>query len=58
MSMETKMVKASKDVASEATRIVDGMLKKTWSILDAAVEKQAPTEILNQKAIKNIQGIT
>ena len=58
MSFDTTAVKGTKDVASQGIRITDGLMKKAWSILDAAVEKKAPTEILNQKAIQNIQGIT
>jgi len=58
MSIESNPVKATKDITSQGVRIVDGLVKKAWSIMDAAVEKQVPSEILNQKAIQSIQGKT
>lgn len=58
MSVETAAVKGTRDVASKGIRITDGIMKKAWSILEAAVEKKPASEILNQKAIRSVQGKT
>lgn len=57
MSLETAAVKGTRDVASKGIRITDGIMKKAWSILEAAVEKKSPHEKLSKRAVSNIQGI-
>ena len=44
------------DAVNTSVKVVDTGLKKIWSLLDAASEKKAPSEILSQKAIGAIQG--
>ena len=58
MSMDTAAAKGTKDVTMKGVRIADGMMKKAWSILDAAVQKKPASDILNQRAIRSVQGKT
>jgi hypothetical protein len=51
-----KAVKAAADVSQTTIRIIEGTIKKAWSILDAASEKKPPSEMLSPKAIRAIQG--
>jgi hypothetical protein len=51
-----KAVKAAADVSQTTIRIIEGTIKKAWSILDAASEKKPPSEMLSPKAITAIQG--
>jgi hypothetical protein len=37
-------------------KVADTAIKKAWSIMDAATEKQSPSEYLGQQAVKSIQG--
>ena len=50
------IAKGATDAIRAGTKIVEGTLKKAWSILDAASEKKQPSEVLNPKAVKAIQG--
>ncbi len=50
-------------IAKEATAVTQtavkesfNLVKKAWSILDAASEKTPPSEFLSPKAIQSIQG--
>ena len=43
---------AAKTVVKESMNLV----KKAWSIMDAATEKQPPGDYLSPKAIQSIQG--
>ncbi|HNZ02193.1 MAG TPA: hypothetical protein PKJ34_13335 [Anaerolineaceae bacterium] len=54
--METAAIKATQDVAAKGIRLLDSAVKKAWSIMDAASEKQRPSDILGQKTIRSIQG--
>lgn len=56
MSIETAANKATKDVAVKGVNVVDATIKKVWSILDAASEKEMPSKLLRPQAIKSIQG--
>lgn len=42
--------------ARAAAKISEGLVKKPWSIMDAASEKLQPSEYLSQQAIRSIQG--
>ena len=46
-------VKTAKTVEKGAERL----LKKAWSMMDAAAEKQTPSQYLSDAGIKAIQGI-
>ncbi len=56
MSIETAVIKTSKDVAVKGVNVADATIKKVWSILDAASEKEAPSKLLRPQAIRSIQG--
>lgn len=45
-------VRTAKEVEKGAERL----LKKAWSVMDAAAEKQSPSEYLSDVGIKAIQG--
>jgi hypothetical protein len=55
MTLETTK-KAATDVATQTMKAADTAIKKAWSIMDAATEKQSPSEYLSQKAVNSIQG--
>ena len=44
------------DAAQTSVKVVDAGLKKIWSVVDAAGERKAPSEMLSPKAIGAIQG--
>jgi hypothetical protein len=56
MALEAMAAQETMKAAQEATRLVDQSVRKAWSILDAAAEKQRPSEVLSQQAIRAIQG--
>ncbi len=49
---------AATDVVKTTVKIAETAVKKAWSILDAASQKQSPSEYLSPKAIQSIQGKT
>jgi hypothetical protein len=55
MALETTK-KAVTDVATTTMKVADTAIKKAWSIMEAAAEKQSPSEYLGQQAVKSIQG--
>ena len=44
------------DAVKTSVKVAETGLKNIWSILDAAGEKKAPSEMLSPKAINAIQG--
>lgn len=54
--MENAAINGTEEVARKTVSVVEAAVKKVWSILDAASEKQAPSKMLNPQAIKSIQG--
>ncbi len=42
----------------KGARLVEAGIKKAWSVLEAAAEKQSPSEYLSPKAIHSMQGKT
>jgi hypothetical protein len=56
MPIESTVANTTRDISKKGLQAADGGLKKVWSILDAASEKKAPSEILSPKAIQAIQG--
>lgn len=56
MSLETTAIKATKDVAAKGVNVLDTTIKKVWSILEAASEKEPPSKTLYPQAIKAMQG--
>ena len=56
MTIEAGVTKGAKDTIKTGVKMVDAGFKKAWSLLDAATEKQKPSEVLSQKAVSAIQG--
>ncbi len=56
MTLEATAAKATQDTIRQGVRTTEALLKKAWSILDAATEKKSPSEYLSPKAIAAIQG--
>ncbi|GAB4501134.1 MAG: hypothetical protein Fur0035_06750 [Anaerolineales bacterium] len=48
--------KTAADVAKTGLGLAESTLKKVWTLAEAAVEKQAPSEYLSPKAIRAMQG--
>lgn len=48
--------KTVSDAAKAGMKIADGIVKKAWTILEAAVEKQRPSEYMSKGGIAAIQG--
>jgi hypothetical protein len=53
---EALAFKAAKDTTRQAVGAVEAMVKKAWSVLEAAAEKQSPSEYLSPRAVSAIQG--
>ena len=56
MSAESTAVKTVSDGTKGIVRTAENLVKKLWSIMDAASEKKAPGDYLSSKAISSIQG--
>jgi hypothetical protein len=50
------MEKAISDATKAGLKISEGIVKKAWTILEAAAEKQRPSEYLSRDGITKIQG--
>lgn len=50
------VVKEAADVTKTAVKESLNLVKKAWSIMDAASQKQPPSDYLSPIAIQNIQG--
>ena len=53
---EKLVVDAAVKTARVAERGAEALVKKAWSVMDAAAEKQKPSEYLSQRAVRSIQG--
>ena len=53
---EKLVVDATVKTAQTIERGAENLVKKAWSVLDAASEKQKPSEYLRPEAIRSIQG--
>lgn len=56
MSAEKMMTDAALKTAQNVEKGVEQFIKKAWSVMDAAAEKQKASEYLSDKGIKAIQG--
>lgn len=55
--MDTKTVVSEVgNQVGKVGKLVDGLIKKAWSILDAASEKRTPSEFLSKAGQNAIQG--
>lgn len=55
MSLEKAVVDTTK-VMQTTMRETEKLVKKAWSIMDAASEKAQPSEYLSPRAVQSIQG--
>ena len=55
---EKMVVDATTKTVQTIERGAEALVKKAWSILDAASEKKKPSEYLRPEAIRSIQGET
>ncbi len=53
--MEEKLIM---DAAQRAMRLTETALKKAWSVMDAASEKDMPSKYLSPQTVEAIQGKT
>ncbi len=56
MSAETTAVKPISEGVKAGVREGEKLIKKLWSLMDAASRKEAPGEYLSSPAIRSIQG--
>lgn len=48
--------KSAAEAVDKTKRIIERDIRQVWSILDAASEKQTPSDYLSRKAISAIHG--
>jgi hypothetical protein len=56
MTLEKAVVNEAVKAAQTTLKTVENGMKKAWSVMDAASEKQRPGEVLSQQAVRAIQG--
>lgn len=56
MSVEKVVADTAVKATQNVEKGVEQFIKKAWSVMDAAVEKQKASEYLSDKGIKSIQG--
>ncbi len=59
MSLEKAIadsVQTATDVTKATLKTAETVVKKAWSLMDAASEKKAPGEYLSPKAVNSVQG--
>ena len=55
--MSEKLVAdATVETAQVAQKGVEGLVRKAWSVMEAASEKKAPSQYLSDQAVRSIQG--
>jgi len=53
---EKLIVDTTKKTVRAAEKGLEGLIRKAWSIMDAASEKKTPSQYLSDRAIRSIQG--
>jgi hypothetical protein len=53
---EKAMADAAVKTAQVAERGMERLVKKAWSIMDAAANKETPSQYLSERAVRSIQG--
>ena len=53
---EKLIADATIKTARAAEKGVESFIKKAWSIMDAASEKNSPTQYLTEQGVRSIQG--
>ena len=56
MSVESTAAKTVSEGTKGVVRAGEQLVKKLWSIMDAASEKKLPSDYLSTQAIQSIQG--
>ncbi|WP_374686463.1 hypothetical protein [Promineifilum sp.] len=56
MSAETAAMKPISEGVKTGVKETEKLVKKLWSLMDAAARKEAPGEYLSSPAIRSIQG--
>ncbi len=51
--MEEKLIR---ETTQGAAHLAETAIKKAWSVMDAAAEKDTPSKFLSPQAIESIQG--
>jgi hypothetical protein len=51
-----KLEKVVTDTATKSVKVAENLVKKAWSVLDAATEKEKASQFLSDAGIKAIQG--
>lgn len=49
-------IKPVADTAFQAVKTGVEVVRKAWTLMEAASEKQPPSELLSQSAVRRIQG--
>lgn len=58
MKLEKTAAKSETDITRHVVKTAETLVRKTWTVLDAASEKEAPGEVLSDEAMRAIQGRT
>ena len=53
---EKLIADATVKTAQAAERGMERLVKKAWSIMDAAAKKETPSQYLSERAVRSIQG--
>lgn len=53
---EKLVADATVKTAQTAEKGLESLVKKAWTIMDAAAEKETPSQYLRDQAIRSIQG--
>ena len=56
MNLEETAVKGATDTTKQVIKTTETLVRKAWTVLDAASEKKPPGEVLSQAAVRAIQG--
>jgi len=49
-------VKFVADAVIKTARAADTAMRRAWSLMEAATEKQRPSEVMSREAIRRMQG--
>jgi hypothetical protein len=56
MTLESKKSEITDKIIKRAPEVAESSIRKIWTILDAASEKELPSEFLSRDAVRAIQG--
>jgi hypothetical protein len=54
--VEKLVTDAAVKTGREVEKGVEGLIRKAWSVMEAASEKKAPSQYLSGHAVRSIQG--